>query len=383
MYQTEGQYNLTDYVKFAEVIVGASWRYYVLNSQGTLFADSAGRIKTNEYGAYLQIAKKFFDDKLKLTASGRYDKNDNFKGKVTPRISGVYEVAKDNYIRASFQNAYRFPSNQNQWINLNTGSGILIGGLPSLRDFYHFNTNPVYTPTSVAEFGASVLAGAPNPSLLQQQTFGQFKPETVNSYELGYKGLFNKRILVDLYGYYSQYQDLIGRVSVIQSNTGNPLDIITKQDYTGFSVSVNSINRIHTYGFGLSIDYLLPNNFAISGNISTDHIHNKDSTFTTYFNTPDYRFNIGLSNSGFGYAKRFGFNVQYRWQDSYYTESDFKQGPVSAFGTIDAQINYKLPSVRSMIKLGATNLLDHYYVSQYGNPAIGGLYYVSYAYNIF
>ncbi len=133
----------------------------------------------------------------------------------------------------------------------------------------------------------------------------------------------------------------------------------------------------------MSIDYLLDHNFAISGNISTDHIHNPDSTFTTYFNTPKYRFNIGLSNSGFGYEKRFGFNIQYRWQDHYFTESDFKQGDVSAFGTLDAEISCKLPSVRSQIKLGATNLLDHYYITAYANPAIGGLYYVSYAYNVF
>lgn len=368
LYQTEGQYNLTEYVKFAEVLIGGSWRQYVLNSQGTLFADSAGRIKTNEYGAYLQISKKLFDDVLKLTASGRYDKNDNFDGKFTPRISAVVTVAKDNYIRASYQNAYRFPSNQNQWINLNVGGGILIGGLPQLRSFYHFDTNPVINP----------LTG-------KVQTFGKYKPETVNSYELGYKGLYNKTILLDAYGYYSRYQDFIGRTQVIQSKSGNPATINPNDpnSYTGYSVSVNSANKVSTYGFGVSLDYLLPNNFAINLNVSSDHIHNTDSSFTTYFNTPKYRFNIGFSNSGFGFQKRFGFGLNYRWQDSYYTEADFRQGNVSAFGTIDGQVNYKLPSVRSLIKIGATNILNHYYITQYGNPAIGGLYYVSYAYNIF
>jgi outer membrane receptor for ferrienterochelin and colicin len=383
LYHTEGQYNLSDYVKFMEVIVGGSWRQYVLNSQGTLFADSAGRIHTNEYGAYLQIARKFFDDKLKLTASGRYDKNDNFKGKFTPRFSAVFEPAKDNYIRASYQNAYRFPSNQNQWINLNTGAGILIGGLPSLRTFYHFDTNPVYTAASFTAFGTAAAGGNINPALLQQQTFGTFKPETVNSYELGYKTLINKTFLVDVYGYYSEYQNLIGRVSVVQFGPGGAAGFLTTGQYQGYSVSTNSSTNIYTHGFGLSLDYLLPGNFTVSGNVSTDRIHNPDSTFTTYFNTPKYRFNIGLSNSGFGAGKRFGFNVQYRWQDAYFTESDFRQGDVSAFGTVDAQISYKLTDIRSMIKLGATNLLDHYYVSQYGNPAIGGIYYISIGYNVF
>lgn len=367
LYHTEGQYNLTDFVKFAEVIVGASWRQYVLNSQGTLFADSAGRIHTNEYGAYLQISKKLFSDKLKLTASGRYDKNDNFDGKFTPRFSAVYEVAKDNFIRASYQNAYRFPSNQNQWINLNTGTYTLLGGLPQLRTFYGFDANPPYTYASVLAYGATG-----NPALLQKAVFGQFKPESVNSYELGYKAVFAKSLLVDAYGYYSDFKDFISRTTVVQL----PAQKV-------FSVSVNSPNTIYTYGFGLSLDYLLPQNYVLSGNVSTDHIHNPDSTFVTYWNTPNVRFNVGLANTGFGHEKRFGFNLQYRWQNGYYTQSDFRQGNVSAFGTIDGQISYKFLDIHSMLKIGGTNLLDHYYISQYGNPSIGGLYYVSFAYNIF
>ena len=367
MYQTEGQYDFSNVIKFAEVIVGASWRQYVLNSQGTLFADSAGRIKTNEYGAYAQISKKLFNDVLKLTASGRYDKNDNFAGKFTPRFSAVVTVAKDNYIRASYQNAYRFPSNQNQWINLNTGSYTLIGGLPELRSFYHFDTQPVYTYASVLAYQQSG-----NPSVLVPATFGKFKPETVNSYELGYKGVFAKRLLIDVYGYYSSFKDFLSRTTVVQLATQKV-----------FSVSVNSPNTIKSYGFGLSVEYLLPGNFVLNGNASSDRLHNPDSTFVTYYNTPKYRANVGIANTGFGPGKVWGFNLQYRWQDSYFTESDFRQGTVSANSTLDAMVSYKLTSVRSLIKLGATNILNHYYVNAFGNPAIGGLYYISYSYNIF
>jgi hypothetical protein len=131
------------------------------------------------------------------------------------------------------------------------------------------------------------------------------------------------------------------------------------------------------------MDYLLPDNFSLSFNASTDRLKNPDSTFVTYYNTPKYRFNIGLANSGFGHQQRFGFGLQFRWQDAYWTESDFRQGPVSAFGTLDGMISYKLPSVRSLIKLGATNMLNHYYVNAFANPSIGGLYYISYGYNIF
>ncbi|MDP4151503.1 MAG: TonB-dependent receptor [Bacteroidota bacterium] len=56
---------------------------------------------------------------------------------------------------------------------------------------------------------------------------------------------------------------------------------------------------------------------------------------------------------------------------------------MGAYGTVDAQISYKLPSIRTMIKLGGTNLTNHYYITEYGNPGIGGLYYVSIGYNVF
>jgi outer membrane receptor protein involved in Fe transport len=367
LYHTEGQYNLSDIVKVVDVLVGASWRQYVLNSQGTIFADTTGPIHTNEYGAYVQVSKRLFDI-LRLTASGRYDKNDNFQGKFTPRVSAVLTVAPDQNIRASYQSAYRFPSNQNQWINLNTGEGILIGGLPQLRNFYNFTGNPVF-----------------NAATFQPQTFGTFKPESVNAYELGYKGLFGKRFLIDAYGYYSQYHDFIGRVQVVQSTSGNPATInpADPTSYQGYSVSTNSANKVSTYGWGLSADYLLDGNYAIGVNISSDNIHNPDSTFATYFNTPKYRFNITFSNSGFGPQKRYGFNVDYRWQDKYYTEADFVQGPVSAFGTFDAQVSYKLSGIRSLIKIGGCNILNHYYTSQFGNPAIGGMYYISFGYNVF
>ena len=46
------------------------------------------------------------------------------------------KLAENHNLRASYQTAYRFPTTQNQWINLQVGSGtVLLGGLPSLRKF--------------------------------------------------------------------------------------------------------------------------------------------------------------------------------------------------------------------------------------------------------
>ena len=388
LYFVEGQYNFNDVLGFADLIVGASFKQYVLNSQGTLFADTAGNIKINEIGTYAQLSKSLFEDKLKLTASGRYDKNENFAGRFTPRFTAVYKLAQDHNLRGSYQTAYRFPTTQNQWINLVIGGGtVLIGGLPELRDFYNFSGNKVYTVNSVRAAGFALLNGTPPEqalALLEERQFAEYKPETLKSFEFGYKGLIQKKLMIDAYGYFGKYENFLGRSVVLQSlEPGNPLALFSSNTRRSISVAVNSANEVSTYGFGLSADYLMARNFVVTGNISTDRIDNDDPAFISFFNTPSYRLILGLGNTGFGFQKRFGFNVNMRNQDGYFYESDFRQGAIAGFTTVDAQVSYKFPKTRSILKLGGTNITNKYYQTAFGNPQIGGIYYLSFGYNVY
>ncbi len=385
----EGQYNFTEDLNMSktgtEFLMGASVRRYILNSQGTLFADTAGTINIDELGTYAQLSQRLFNDVLKLTVSGRYDKNSNFKGRFTPRASAVLKLAKDHNLRFSYQQAYRFPTTQNQWINLTIGGGTrLMGGLPQLRDFYKFSTNPAYTLASVTAFGGSALAGAPNPALLQAQQFGEFKPESSQSFEVGYKGLIAQRLLIDVYAYWATYKDFLSGVTVIQAkNPGNPFDVLDATKRIGYSISVNAPGDVKTNGWGASAEYLLPKNFSLSANIYSDEIGALPTGFVSYFNTPKYRVNAAFNNSGFGWKNRFGFSVVYRWTDKFTYEGTFGTGPMPSVRTLDAMVSYKLPTTKSLIKVGATNLFNKYYRTGFGNPQIGGLYYVSFGWNVF
>ena len=361
LYSAEGQYNLTDALGLAksgtELLVGGSWRQYSLNSQGTLFADTAGRIKINEMGLYGQLSQKLFNDVVKLSLSGRYDKNENFDPRFTPRVSAVVKLAKDNYLRFSYQEAYRFPSTQNQWINLVvSGGGYLVGGLQQMINYYSLNTNPVYNAAG------SVI------------NFSPIRPERSNSFEFGYKAVVAKKLMIDAYVYFASFNDFITSSNGLQVATGR-----------AFSVAQNATGTVNTSGWGLSGEYLLPSNFSVSANIFSDVVNSQpsDPNFISYFNTPKYRVNVGLSNSGFGYKNRFGFGVAYKWQDSFYYQGSFACGNVDAFGTIDAMVSCKIPKIKSLVKLGASNLLNHYYTNGYGNSQVGGLYYISFGYNVF
>jgi outer membrane receptor protein involved in Fe transport len=406
----EGQYNLSEDLKLKDkgfdVLVGANFKQYVLNSQGTLFADTAGKIKINETGAYLQVQKKLLGDVLKLTVSGRYDKNSNFAGRFTPRASAVVKLAKDHNVRVSYQSAYRFPSTQNQWINLFISGGArLMGGLPQLRDYYGFGSRPGYSVANVTQFGTAfatnvALQGgnpaAPTPtqaatalaatqSILQPTQFGEFKPETVNSYEIGYKGLIAKKLLIDVYAYQSKYNDFIGGAVVLQSNlTGatSPLGLLSSSTRQAYSISVNQTQEIKVTGWGASLEYLLPKNFSVTANVYSDEIGDVPVGFATYFNSPKYRVNVGLTNTGLFMKNRLGGSIVYHWQESFMYEGTFGAGQIPAYSTVDAVISYKIPQYKSMVKIGATNLWNKYYNTGWGAPSIGGLYYISYGFNV-
>ena len=379
----EGQYNLTEALGLnktgTELLIGGNTRKYILNSQGTLFADTAGRINISETGLYAQLSQKFFHDVLKLSVSGRYDKNTNFQGRFTPRASAVLKLAKDQNLRFSYQQAYRFPTTQNQWINLLVGGGTrLMGGLPQLRDHYNFSGNPAYTLNSFLAFAASG-----NPASLQQQTFTDFKPENSSSYEVGYKGLFAKRLLIDVYAYWATYQNYLGSTTCVQSNTGSVAGLASSSTRTVYNISVNSTSDIKTNGWGASVEYLLGGNYSINANVYQDQISDAPTGFVTYFNTPKTRYNLGFSNSGFLYKNRVGFGVTYRWQDSFTYEGSFAIGNVPSYGSVDGMISYKFPQIKSLVKLGATNVFNHYYYNGFGNAQVGGLYYISFGYNVF
>jgi hypothetical protein len=93
--------------------------------------------------------------------------------------------------------------------------------------------------------------------------------------------------------------------------------------------------------------------------------------------------NASFGNTGFGTDKRCGFNIAYRFQSSFYFQGDLANGNLPAVQTVDAQFSYKIPTTKSIIKIGANNLLNQYYYNAIGNSRIGGLYYVSFGYNIY
>ncbi|MDZ7658586.1 hypothetical protein [Fodinibius sp.] len=73
----------------------------------------------------------------------------------------------------------------------------------------------------------------------------------------------------------------------------------------------------------------------------------------------------------------------YRWQDAFLWESSFGKGVIDAYGTLDAQVSYRLPELNTSIKLSGSNILNSQHVTSFGNPRLGAIYLVSFTFDQF
>ncbi|MBO9730994.1 MAG: TonB-dependent receptor [Chitinophaga sp.] len=373
LYQAEFMYNFHKLIPFVEVLVGGNYRRYALNSEKTLFAldDNGKEFRINEYGGYVQLMKKLINDHLKLTGSVRYDKNMNFKGQFSPRLSAVYTFLETQNIRISYQTGFRIPHNQDQYIDLVTPQAHLIGGLPFLRERYGLDKGPVYSLQSVQ-------AGAP-----KQYTFNEFLPEKIQAYEIGYKALVAKKVLIDAYIYKNDFKNMNGTQVLIQPTSATTRNI--------FSIPVSAQETVHSWGWALGLDYSLPLNFTAGGNVSYNELTNEKDlgTFMAMYNTPKVRYSLNAGNRNIANSN-VAVNVLWKWQDSFVWSSSFV-GPninaaglseIPSFGTLDAMVSKFFPKAKTTVKLGAVNLLNKKYIQSWGNPTIGSQYYISLGYNL-
>jgi outer membrane cobalamin receptor len=386
LYNAAAQYNFSDLIKWAEIIVGANYRLYDLNSKGTLFPDEDGPIKVHEYSGYAQLIKRLFEEKLALTGSLRIDKNTLFgAAKPTSRVSAVLEVAPQNYLRFSYQNAYSFPSNIQSLQNTMTGYRSFASGGSDylLNGTYEFDKYVPYTKASVEAYQDSN-----NPADLERYYVKDIKPQSANSLEVGYAAAFNNRILIDVLGYYARWENFIGYTDVANTpGTTDPTAFLNRDTYTNYNIAYNGAESVNTYGYAASIGFDLSKNFMAKINYYSDHLkdNNQEEDHATRFNTPSYHVNMEFGNTGFGAKKQFLFNTAMRYKPSYDYDvaGGLGKGTVPSSTVIDAQFGYKLLSAHSVIKIGGTNITNKYYSTGTANPMIGGMYYISIGYNVF
>lgn len=416
LYHTEGQFDLSDKIKVFNLLIGADARIYEVIPDGNNFvdfsrpndqrskADADGSFGSNVYykkfGGFAQLTKTLLDEKLKLFGSLRLDYNPEFDPKFNPRVAAVYTVAEKHNFRVSFQNGFRFPALFEALSFVNNGNVRRVGGLSYINEGLGYLENS-YTLASVNNFNAAynkqrdpalasgktdTAAALANRALLQATNLSPTEPERINSFEVGYKSiLFDNKLVLDIDAYFNSYKGFLGQVEVavpasgLIGTDGSVTDMVAanRSKQTRYRVYTNAKNIYHNYGSSLGLTYNFYKKYTLSGNINYNDIKSnaEKDVFVTGFNTPRFATNLSFGNREI--AKNIGFNVVWRWQDAFLWESPLVNGSVPAYSTLDAQVTFKVPSIRATIKTGAANLLNNRYIQYAGGPTIGGLYYVA------
>ena len=379
LYHTQGERTFT-YDNGAVFRIGGNFRLYTPKSAGTIFSDTAGTVITNrEAGLYGGWEQSFIDERLKLSATGRVDKNQNFRALVSPAVSSVYKATENQTFRLSFSSAIRNPTLADQYLNYNVGRAVLLGNLDGF--------DSLVTIDNIVDY-----LGKPANERLSHD-FGYFnvdaiRPEKVKTAEAGYRATIGSRVFVDANYYYSLYDDFIGYIIGAEIEEGTtPLNRLKSLQV--YRVAANATEQVTTQGFSIGMNTFVGDYQTLTGNYSWNKL---TSTVTDpiipAFNTPEHKFNLGWNIRNYPWnqddSKLIGAGVNYKWVQGFVFEGSPQfTGSIPSYGVCDAQISLTRIKEKSnkkrtiTYKIGASNVLNNKVYQVFGGPLVGRLAYLS------
>ena len=363
-----------------KITTGFSARLYRPNSNGTIFLDTgATRIQNAEAGIYVGIERKLWDNRWKINAAARVDKNQNFPVLVSPAASIIYTRNKNNIWRAGFSSAIRNPTLQDQYLYYNVGRAILLGNKNGIKNVCELDNFVDFLNTL-------------NRDTLKRIDIPAIRPESVRTGEIGYKGiLMNGKLLVDAGYYLSYYTNFIGYRLAVDVEFDSSLFL--PKTATVYRVASNSRDVVSTQGLSAGVSYFFAREFSVGGNWSYNVLDRRGSKdpLIPAFNTPRHKFNLMFGASDikrkFQLAgkerqiQNIGFNINLKYVEGYRFEGSPQfTGDVPSYYMLDAQVSKMIPKWKSTLKLGASNLTNNMVFQVYGGPRIGRMAYISLTY---
>ncbi len=395
LYHIETQYELPK-IAGIQTLIGGNFRLFEINSAGTIFIDTTGKPFWNyEYGAFVQMRRGFWEERLQLTAAVRFDQRQYvLQGRLTPRLMATYAVDKQGHhvVRGGYQMGFRNPISEALFIRLQT-EALLIGALPQTDRALGIAGTNNYTLTSVKDYRDARAQGAtPEEAakLLRSLPIDGLRPEIVQAFEIGSRHqLFEQRLLIDLSYAYSRYKDMHGNIRLYgpadPAQQLSPTDVDSNRLSPLYGRYYNIPGTPQAQFFTLALQYQLTRHLRLIGSYSYAHAwgleegKSLDAGLIVSFNTPPHQSSLGLI--GENIAERWGFQLWHQWVHAYYFEIVTFQDIVPTYNLLHAQVSYRVPRWQMQFRLGAQNLLNFYHIEVRGGPSIGGLYYFQVLYD--
>jgi len=339
-------------------------------------------------GAFAQLDYEF-TDKFKGVFAARYDDSSLHDSQVSPRISLVYALNPDHTLRASFSEAFQVPNYSEFFLRVDVAPPITalapIEGICQLGGVSCGFDQPV-----------RVLATG-NPAL---------EVEEVQTLEIGYTGVINRKAYLTLDLYQNDYDnfitDLITRfqpelgglfndlfppyqapaglpapleatlLATLQGALGPQFVFLSNDPTTGapILVPVSYINfgEAEASGAELGLNYYISDDwvFDLAYAYFDFDVAQQLPADPVLPNTAENKFSLGLSYIG----QRFDASVKYRHTDSFDWNAGVFRGPVPSYDVVSVTANFRFAD-NWLFGVDVSNVLDDEKYQSFGGDLVG------------
>lgn len=389
----EFQHNLPFSEKHS-LTYGANFRDSKPNSGGTFLDDGPTGIKIDvkEFGSYAQYENKMVKN-LSVTATGRYDNNSQFGSRFTPKVGLSYKVAGVHNLRAIYNQAFAAPPLQPAYAN--SPITTLVTGPPAAP----FPSQPVNMVLRGAYKGFDILDK--NGAVVDH--IAKLKPSITKSIEFGYKGLWLKKLYVDLTYFNTTYTDFlsspipINNPELILNGPAGPIptgqgwkDLVYKTSGTPISyvdgrsnelvLSYVNFGKVNIQGINAAVDYaILPSlNFKLAYTW-TQYGKFKEVpptiTSTGSPNSPTHVAKGGISYNGKN-GLILDFSGRYVESYNFFGARVYNRGTIPTYTVFDFKGEYPIFSggkTKTSVGFNLKNVFDNRHIELPGTATLGFL----------
>ncbi|RMI26225.1 MAG: TonB-dependent receptor [Calditrichaeota bacterium] len=384
-WNAELQYNNT--LAGFNFILGGQWQRDMADSKGTYLLDQDGPITLDQFGLYGQVEKPL-GNSFKAVLAARVDDHELYGTNFIPKAALVYSTPNGTW-RLTYGKGIAAPTILN--LSANIFGGILLGNGE----------------------GFTVRDSTGNVSKIDP-----LEVETIQTIELGYKGIVNRKLYIDANAYYNISENFLSPLINIAPPGGTvthrgdqPLsEIIPGTPSTGspFVLTYLNFGKVNTFGADVGLNFYFNDHWNLTVNYSYFDFDmdendprndgNRDGVVDVKdlpINTPTHKATVGLN---YRQEKFFG-SVFARWVDEYDFFSginvaaktnenliyngdpviegrrvgrDFNEGPLGGFVNVDVTAGYRL-SKHLTISAQVTNLFDAEVREFVASPPVGRL----------
>ncbi|MFH2045358.1 MAG: TonB-dependent receptor [Pseudomonadota bacterium] len=299
-----------------EIIWGVGYRLisFDTTSSPTVIVDPENRTD-DLLSAFVQDDITIVKDHLRLTLGAKFEHNDYSGFEFQPNIRTLWTPDKQNSIWASFSRAVRTPA----------------------RIEHDVRTNLFMIPPGTPQNPSGL------PMVISNIATGDFKPEVLYAYEMGYRNQISSSASIDIAAFYNRYKNLRSH------NYDTPFPVFTSiVPHILLPVSIDNDNNGHTYGMEAFAEIKPFSWWKIKPAYSFIHVNLSEPAEDSSDEAPRHQFSF---QSNMDLPMNLELDLWLRYVD------DLSDSDVDSYSMIDARLGWK-PFENLELSLVGQNIFD-------------------------